>query len=268
MGEVRIGTSGWVYPPWRGVFYPKGLTQKKELSYLSSQLNSVEINGSFYSLQRPSSYQKWASETPDDFVFAVKGSRFITHMKRLQDTDTVLPNFLASGVLALGPKLGPILWQLPPTFRYDATLLANFFEHLPRSTAEAAEVAKRHDERVDPAHTTIDADRPLRHALEIRHESFAVPEFPRLLRDHDIALVIADAAGKFPMIEEVTSGLVYVRLHGHDELYVSGYTDEGLDMWAEKIRKWRKKHDVHVYFDNDAKVAAPRDAMALRRRLK
>ena len=268
MGEVRIGTSGWVYPPWRGAFYPKGLTQKKELSYLSSQLNSVEINGSFYSLQRPSSYQKWATETPDDFVFAVKGSRFITHMKRLQDTDTVLPNFLASGVLALGPKLGPILWQLPPTFRYDATLLANFFEHLPRSTAEAAEVAKHHDERVDPAHTTIDADRPLRHALEIRHDSFAVPEFTRLLRDHDIALVIADAAGKFPMIEEVTSGLVYVRLHGHDELYVSGYTDEGLDMWANKIRKWRKKHDVHVYFDNDAKVAAPRDAMELQRRLK
>lgn len=267
VGEIRIGTSGWVYPPWRGTFYPKGVTQKQELTYLSSQLNSVEINGSFYSLQRPSSYEKWARETPDDFVFAVKGSRFITHMKRLKDPDDVLPNFLASGVLALGPKLGPFLWQLPPTFQYDAKALANFFEHLPRTTTEAARTAERHDERVDPAHPTTDADRPIRHALEVRHSSFATKEFPQLLRDHDIALVIADAAGKYPLIEEVTSDLVYVRLHGHDELYVSGYTDEGLDMWAAKVRKWSKKHDVHVYFDNDAKVMAPRDALALRRRL-
>ncbi|GLZ32432.1 hypothetical protein Lesp02_46200 [Lentzea sp. NBRC 105346] len=267
MGEVRIGTSGWVYPPWRGTFYPKGVTQKKELSYLAGRLNSVEINGSFYSLQTPSSYRKWASETPDDFVFAVKGSRFITHMKRLNDPETVLPNFLASGVLALGPKLGPILWQLPPTFRFDAKKLTNFFDHLPRTTTDAAKIAEDHDERVEDPHTTTDADRPLRHALEIRHDSFRGKEFTKLLKDHDIALVIADAAGKYPLIEEVTSSLVYIRLHGHDELYVSGYTDEGLDMWAKKIRKWSKNHDVHVYFDNDAKVMAPRDALALRQRL-
>ncbi|PXX68699.1 uncharacterized protein YecE (DUF72 family) [Nocardia tenerifensis] len=267
MGEIRIGTSGWVYPPWRGVFYPKGVTQKRELEYLSRQLNSVEINGSFYSLQRPSSYQNWASQTPDDFVFAVKGSRFITHMKRLRDGDELLANFLASGLLALGPKLGPVLWQLPPNFQFDPDLLDDFFTRLPRDTEAAADVAKRHDHRVDPSYTSTDAVRPLRHALEIRHPSFVTPEFTDLLTKHEIALVVADTAGKFPLLEEVTADFVYIRLHGHEELYVSGYTDEGLDMWAAKIRGWSTDHDVYCYFDNDAKVMAPRDALALRARL-
>jgi uncharacterized protein YecE (DUF72 family) len=267
MGEVRIGTSGWVYPPWRGTFYPEGVTHKQELAYLSSKLDSVEINGSFYALQRPSSYQRWASETPDDFVFAVKGSRFITHMKRLRDGDELLANFLASGVLALGPKLGPILWQLPPNFPFEPEVLSAFFTHLPRTTTQAVEIAKRHDHRVDPGYTTTDAERPMRYALEIRHPSFVTPRFTELLRDYDIALVIADAAGKYPLIEEVTSDFVYVRLHGHDELYVSGYTDEGLDMWAQQVRTWAEHGDVFVYFDNDAKVMAPHDALALRARI-
>jgi uncharacterized protein YecE (DUF72 family) len=184
-------------------------------------------------------------------------------MKRLKDGNELLANYLASGVLALGPKLGPILWQLPPTLRFDAGLLTSFFEGLPRTTTEAAEVAQRHDHRVDPAHTTTDAERPMRYALEVRHESFQTPEFVDLLKRHDIALVVADAAGKYPLIEEVTSDFVYVRLHGHDELYVSGYTDEGLDMWAKKVAKWRKQGDVFVYFDNDAKAYAPRDAVKL-----
>jgi uncharacterized protein YecE (DUF72 family) len=263
VGEIRIGTSGWVYPPWRGVFYPKGLAQKRELEHLSRQVNSVEINGSFYSLQRPSSYQKWAEQTPDDFVFSVKGGRFITHMKRLRDTDETLANFFASGPLALGPKLGPILWQLPPNFQFDPELLTDFFNHLPRTTTEAALLAARHDERVDPAWTTTDADRPLRHALEVRHPSFTDPRFLDLLREHEIAVVIADSAGKFPYIEDVTADFVYVRLHGAEELYVSGYTDEALDEWASKVRHWSETRDVYVYFDNDAKVMAPRDAMAL-----
>ncbi|WP_328410491.1 DUF72 domain-containing protein [Nocardia sp. NBC_00403] len=267
MGEIRIGTSGWVYPPWRGTFYPEGVTHKNELAYLSQQLDSVEINGSFYALQRPSSYQKWASQTPEDFVFAVKGSRFITHMKRLRDGDALLANFLASGLLALGPKLGPILWQLPPNFAFDPVLLAEFFGHLPRTTTRAAEIAAQHDHRVDPGFTTTDAERPMRYALEIRHPSFVTPQFTELLAAHDIALVVADAAGKYPLIEEVTSNFVYIRLHGHDELYVSGYTDDGLDMWAEKIRWWAADRDVFVYFDNDAKVMAPRDALALQARL-
>lgn len=267
MGEVRIGTSGWVYPPWRGVFYPKGLAQKRELEHISRQVSSIEINGSFYSLQRPSSYRKWAEQTPDDFVFSLKGGRFITHMKRLRDADDTLANFFASGVLALGPKLGPILWQLPPTLQFDPALLADFFDHLPRRTSAAAELATRHDERVDPAWTTTDADRPIRHALEVRHPSFLDDHVPELLREHDIALVVADSAGKFPALDHVTSDFVYVRLHGADELYVSGYTDEALDQWAAKVRAWSTSLDVFVYFDNDAKVMAPRDALALLRKV-
>jgi len=267
MGEIRIGTSGWVYPPWRGVFYPTDLPHKNELRYLAQRLDSVEINGSFYSLQRPSSYLRWAEQTPPDFRFAVKGSRFITHMKRLRDIDDALANFLASGVLALEDKLGPILWQLPPTFRYDPETLAGFFRSLPRGTAHAAEIAARHDHRVEHPYTTVGADRPLRHALEVRHTGFRTPEFTDLLREHGIGLVVADAAGKFPLIEEVTADFVYVRLHGHDELYVSGYTDESLDMWADKIWHWAENGDVYAYFDNDAKVMAPRDALALRERV-
>ncbi|MBF6353947.1 DUF72 domain-containing protein [Nocardia higoensis] len=267
MGRIRIGTSGWVYPPWRGVFYPEGLPHKNELAYLAQRFDSVEINGSFYALQRPSSYQRWAAQTPSDFRFAVKGSRFITHMKRLRGGESALANFLASGVLALEEKLGPILWQLPPTFRYDPEALAGFFQALPRSTAHAAEIACHHDHRVTDPHTTVGADRPMRHALEIRHPSFLTTEFCDLLRRYGIAVVVADTAGTFPLIEEVTADFVYVRLHGHEELYVSGYTDEGLDMWAGKIRRWAEKGDVYAYFDNDAKVMAPRDALALRERL-
>ena len=267
MGEIRVGTSGWVYPPWRGVFYPTGLAHKRELEHLSRQVTSVEVNGSFYSLQRPSSYLKWAGQTPDDFVFSVKGGRFITHLKRLRDSGDTLANFFASGVLALGPKLGPVLWQLPPTLRFEPDLLAEFFGNLPRTTTAAAELATRHDERVDPAWTTTDADRPLRHALEVRHPTFGDPRFPDLLREHGIALVVADSAGKYPHLEDVTADFVYVRLHGADELYVSGYTDEGLDEWAAKVRAWAADGDVFVYFDNDAKVMAPRDAMALIRKV-
>jgi uncharacterized protein YecE (DUF72 family) len=268
-GRVRIGTSGWVYPPWRGEFYPRGLAHRRELEYLSRQVNSVEINGSFYALQRPSSYETWRDQTPDDFVFAVKGGRFITHMKRLRDVDAPLANFFASGVLALGGKLGPLLWQLPPTLAYDAELLAAFFDRLPRTTTAAAELAARHDERLDGrAWTTTDADRPVRHALEVRHASFTDPAFPGLLRAHGVGLVIADAAADWPYLEDVTADFAYVRLHGGTELYVSGYTGEALDGWAQRIRGWTAQGvDAYAYFDNDAKVKAPRDAMALAQRL-
>ncbi|MEV0245073.1 DUF72 domain-containing protein [Nocardia sp. NPDC050712] len=267
MGEIRIGTSGWLYPPWRGVFYPKGLPQRGELAYLAGQFGTVEINGSFYALQKPASYQKWAGQAPDDFVFAVKGSRFITHMKRLRDGDTLLSNFLASGVLALGPKLGPFLWQLPPNFAFDPDVLADFCARLPRSTTAAVEIARRHDERVPEPWLSTDADRPLRHAMEVRHPSFATAEFPALLREFGVALVVADTAGKYPFLDEQTADFSYIRLHGHDELYVSGYTDEGLDLWAAKIRERARHGDVYAYFDNDAKVMAPRDARALQARL-
>jgi uncharacterized protein YecE (DUF72 family) len=234
-------------------------------------LNSIEINGTFYSLQRPSSFVRWREETPDDFVFSVKGGRFITHMKRLLDIESPLANFFASGVLALGPKLGPLLWQLPPTFQFDEERLASFFTLLPRSTSAASALAARHDDRLsgDRVATDVVAEAPLRHAVEVRHPSLATGRMYTLLREHDVALVVADTAGRWPAVEEVTSDFIYIRLHGADELYVSGYTAEALDNWAAKIRTWLGRGlDVYAYFDNDVKVHAPYDAMALLRRLR
>jgi uncharacterized protein YecE (DUF72 family) len=284
---VRIGISGWRYVPWRTTFYPKGLAQRRELEYASQRLNSIEINGSFYSLQRPESYLQWRAQTPEDFVFAVKGGRFITHMKKLAGVDSAVANFFASGVLALGEKLGPVLWQLPPNLGYDEERLAAFFDLLPRTTQQAARLAEGHDQRLENrSWTTTDVDRPLRHALEVRHSSFETPAFVELLRRHDIALVVADTAGKWPFLEDVTSDFVYVRLHGAEELYVSGYDEPALDVWAEKVRAWLQGaspssartigppaapaaggRDVFVYFDNDVKVRAPFDAMALAAKL-
>jgi uncharacterized protein YecE (DUF72 family) len=268
-GTVRTGISGWRYPPWRGVFYPKGLPQRAELEHASRAMASIEINGSFYSLQRPESYAAWHEQTPDDFVFAVKGGRFITHMKKLGDVEVPLANFFASGVLALDDKLGPFLWQLPPTLGYDADRLARFFDLLPRTTAQAAELARGHDERLEGrALTEALADRPLRHALEVRHDSFLDPAFVTLLRAHDVALVVADTAGRWPLIREVTADFAYVRLHGDEELYTSGYSPRALDEWAALVRGWAEQgHDVYVYFDNDVKVHAPFDAIALAERL-
>nr|WP_312860030.1 DUF72 domain-containing protein [Pseudonocardia bannensis] len=284
---MRIGTSGWRYPPWRGTFYPEGLVQRRELEHLSRMVRTIEINGSFYSLQRPESYRAWAEQTPDDFLFAVKGGRFITHMKQLRDVEVPLANFLASGMLALGPKLGPMLWQLPPRMRFDPERLDAFLTMLPRSTGAAAEFAARHDERLDGrAVTETDADRPLRHALEVRHPSFVDPAFIELLRAHGVALVVADTAGTFPYLDDVTADFVYARLHGDSELYVSGYAPDALDSWAEKVRAWQdgrspvtehtvappapehpEGRDVYLYFDNDAKVHAPYDAIGLAERL-
>jgi uncharacterized protein YecE (DUF72 family) len=266
---VRIGISGWRYPPWRGVFYPPGLPQAQELRYASRRLDSVEINGSFYSLQRPSSYRRWYAETPDDFVFAVKGGRFITHNKKLRECETPLANFFASGVLTLEEKLGPILWQLPPQLRFDAARLEAFFALLPRTTAAAAALARGHDRRLrHGAHADVRVDRPLRHALEVRHPTFEDPAFLRLLEDAGIALCIADSAGRWPYLEAVTADFVYVRLHGNKRLYVSGYDGPALDAWAARIAAWRAaRRDVYVYFDNDVKVRAPFDALNLAARL-
>ena len=285
--RIRVGISGWRYPPWRGKFYPKDLSQKRELEYASRQVNSIEINGSFYSLQRPENYHGWYEATPEGFLFSVKASRFLTHLRRLKDAETALANFLASGILRLREKLGPVLWQLPPNFRYDHARLEAFFGSLPRTTAAAAAMARKHDSRLDGrAWTKADETRPLRHALEVRHPSFEDQEFVKLLREQDIALVVADTAGKWPFMEDTTSDFVYVRLHGDKELYVSGYTSSALQTWARKIRSWAAGRtpagarliaprpsprsggrDVFVFFDNDAKVHAPFDAMSLARRL-
>jgi uncharacterized protein YecE (DUF72 family) len=283
---VRIGISGWRYAGWRGKFYPKRLPHRRELEYASGRMNSIEINGSFYSLQRPSNYQRWYCATPGNFLFAVKGARYITHMKKLRKVKVPLANFFASGVLALREKLGPIVWQLPPTLSWNKERLEEFLELLPRDTRAAAKLAKKHDNKLKArAWMKIDVSRPLRYALEVRHKSFMTPDFFDLLREHNVAFVFADTAGKFPYAEDLTANFFYIRLHGAKKLYVSGYNDKALRWWTNRIELWRTnkqprdaktitdartptKHlDVFVYFDNDAKVLAPFDAQRLAARL-
>ena len=267
MGSVRVGTSGWIYPTWRGRFYPADLPQREWLAHLAERVDGLELNGTFYSLKRPRDYRAWAEQVPADFEFAVKGGRYITHLKQLKDVDTALANFFASGVLALGPRLGPVLWQLPSRTRFDPERMDAFLTSLPASTGAAAELAARHDEKVPEPFLGIDADRPMRHALEVRNETFRAPEVVDLLRRHDVALVMSHSAGTFPYFEELTSDLVYVRLHGRDRLYVGSYRDADLDAWAAKVTRWAGSRDVRVYFDNDTDAVAPGDAVRLRRRV-
>ncbi|MDP2306662.1 MAG: DUF72 domain-containing protein [Pseudomonadota bacterium] len=286
--QVRVGISGWTYEPWRGTFYPAGLPHRAELAYASRWVASVEINGTFYGLQHPKDFQSWRELTPPDFRFSVKGSRYITHFRRLEDVRVPVANFLASGVLALGDKLGPLLWQLPPWFRYDAERIETFLGLLPRDQATAALVGTEHDTRVEGrSFLDVVGALPLRHAMEVRHPSFAEPAFIEQLRRHNVALVVADAAGRWPTLEDVTADFVYARLHGDQELYASGYSDAALDRWAARFAAWRSGsepddarrvssvppapapagRDLYVYFDNDAKVHAPFDAAAMAARL-
>lgn len=285
---IRIGISGWRYAPWRGMFYPPGLPQAQELAYASHQVPTIEINGTFYSLQRPEWFARWRDATPRGFVFSVKGTRYITHRLRLRNIETPLANFLASGLFELGDKLGPILWQFPPSMRFDAERFGQFLALLPQDTGAAARLARRHDARMNGRSALPGGQpRPLRHAVEIRHDSFACPEFVTMLRTHDVALVTADTAGKWPLLEDATAGFAYLRLHGDKALYSSGYTDDALRRWAARIRAWSRGHepadarragprpkraygprDIYCYFDNDIKVKAPGDARNLARLLK
>jgi len=288
MATTRVGISGWRYAPWRGSFYPKDLPQRAELEYASARLPVIEINGSFYSLQRPQNYASWYADTPEDFVFAVKGPRFITHMKRLREVEIPLANFLASGVLNLKDKLGPILWQFPPNFKYDRERFDAFLRLLPRNTEEAAAIARKRDAWLKSrSQLKADAQRPMRHAVEIRNESFLDPSFVDQLRKYNVALVIAETARRWPMAQDITADFVYMRLHGDRELYRSGYSDKALDRWADCIRAWqrgsepadapkisskkpptRKARDIYCFFDNtDVKLRAPFDAQALMRKL-
>lgn len=286
-GRVRVGTSGWTYDSWQDGFFPAGLARRRRLEYLSSRLDTAEVNGTFYSLQRASTFRGWAAATPEDFRFAVKGSRFITHMKRLAGVQEALGRFLASGVLALGPQLGPLLWQLPPNLAWDPERIEAFLRLLPRSTGEAAGLARPHADRVRDPWTVVNEDRPLRHALEVRHPSFRDPAVVRFLREQGVTLVVSDGAGTFPRFDDVTSDLVYVRLHGDTELYRSAYDDDALATWADRVRAWAAGRapvsadtiapddpapeapagrEVLVYFDNDAAGHAPHDAVGLARR--
>lgn len=268
-GSPFVGISGWTYAPWRGVFYPRGLRQADELGYASARLTSIEINGSFYSLHRPTSWERWRDAVPDGFVFSVKGPRYLTHMLRLREPRLPLANFLASGVLALGAKLGPLLWQLPPRFAFDPVVFEAFCALLPLTTGEALHLARSHEQRMDGRTLlAIDDDRPLRHAVEVRDASWADPRMLASLSAHGIACVLADTAGRYPVLDEDTAAFRYLRLHGDTELYTSGYDDDALDRWAARVAPWLARgEDVFVYFDNDAKVRAPVDAMGLIARL-
>jgi uncharacterized protein YecE (DUF72 family) len=281
--SIYIGISGWRYEPWRGVFYPEGLAQHRELEYASRQLPTIEINGSFYSLQRPESYAAWYAATPPGFVFSVKGNRFLTHILRLRDIDGPVANVLASGVFELHEKLGPFLWQFPPNFQFDPERMEHFLSLLPHDTDAALERARHYEPRMEgKVSLAADKKRKLRHAVEIRHESFVDEAFIALLRKYNVAMVVADTAGKWPNYEDVTADFMYLRLHGDKELYASGYSEEALDRWAARIRAWtsgkqpddarlispkapprRASRDLFCYFDNDIKVHAPFDARKL-----
>jgi uncharacterized protein YecE (DUF72 family) len=281
-GRVRIGISGWRYAPWRGIFYPEDLLQRRELWFASRRFSTIEINGSFYSLQRPEYYERWHRETPRGFIFSVKGHRYITHLRRLHEIEKPLANFFASGLFALGEKLGPLLWQFPPSFHYDPALMEAFFAQLPRDLKEAQRLARgREPWMKGRTCLAIERNRPMRHAVEIRHDSFLQESFPALLRKYGIALVTADTAGKWPQREDVTTDFIYLRLHGDKEIYASGYTRPALRRWARRIAAWRsggeprdaqrisplhpkrRRRDVYCYFDNDIKVKAPYDAETL-----
>lgn len=267
MGEIRVGVSGWRYAGWRGSFYPAGLRQRDELAYLAGQLRTVEINGTFYSLQRPARFQSWCEAAPDDFVFTVKGGRFLTHMRKLRDVRVPLANFFASGLSRLGRKLGPILWQFPATMAYDADRFEAFLALLPRTPEAAAALAAEHRLAFPAEAGTFAGVSRLRYAFEVRHASFFTGDFAARLRRWGDALVVADSGGAFPTAEEVTADFMYARLHGPAQLYAGRYGDAALDAWAAKATAWSARGDVFVFFDNDQKAEAPRDALRLAARL-
>jgi uncharacterized protein YecE (DUF72 family) len=286
---IRIGIAGWQYDDWRGPFYPeKGLPQRRELEYASRRLASLELNGSFYSLQKPSSYAKWHAETPDDFVFAIKAPRFITHIRRLVEVEEPIANFFASGPLELGAKLGPFLWQFPPSYPFDPPTWEAFLALLPHDTDAMLAAAKRHGPKVaGRAALEVKAPGVVRHAVEIRNKSFLSPDFVAMLRAHNVALVIADSPGSWPYAEDLTADFVYLRMHGKKKAYEDhGYTDDALAAAAARLRTWHEgrepddakrvagpapasppSRDIYCYFDNDAKAHSPLDAMRLARLL-
>lgn len=220
MGDIRIGVSGWTYDDWRCDFYPAGLPRKDELSYLGARLDTVEVNATFYQLLTPATIRSWYRSVPVDFVFAVKGSRFITHNKKLRDVQSALANFFASGLLELDDKLGPVLWQLPPRLRFDGKRLNDFLGILPRDTDAAATLARSHDDRVGNVSFGPGRNHRIRHVVEVRHESWLCEETVSILRRHGTAIAFSHST-RWPYTEEITADFAYVRLHGPGELYAS-----------------------------------------------
>ncbi len=244
-GTIRIGIGGWTYPPWRGVFYPEKLPQTKELEYASRQLGVIEINATFYGRQKPKSWETWAKTAPDGFQFAVKGSRFCVMRSKLCEGAEGIGNFFAQGFSALGPKLGPILWQFAERRKFDREDIARFIDLLP--------------EKLDGV--------TLRHAIEPRHDSFNDESFFALCRHRNIAVVFEDSDA-YPLIEADTADFSYARLQRMREEIETGYDGAALDGFAERARKWRKRGDAYIFMINGAKVRAPSAALALQDRLR
>jgi uncharacterized protein YecE (DUF72 family) len=244
-GAIRVGIGGWVYPPWRGSFYPEGLRQAEELAYASRRLTAIEINGTFYRTQSPASFKKWHDETPAGFVFSLKGPRFLTHRGELASAKPYMERFFASGLTELGDKLGPILWQFAPTTAFEEADFAAFLDLLP---------AER-------------AGRPLRHVVEVRHPSFRTPEFLDLLHERHIAVALVDDA-KYPAFAELTADFAYLRLRRCAEVEETGYPPAALDDWAGRLKSWAAEgRAAFLYFIDGAKIRAPAAAQALIRRL-
>ncbi|HVA13148.1 MAG TPA: DUF72 domain-containing protein [Stellaceae bacterium] len=244
-GKIYVGIGGWTYAPWRGVFYPAGLTQKRELEYASRNLTSIEINGTYYSTFKPTSWTKWREETPPGFVFSVKASRYCTNRKELTAAGESMTRFIGQGMNELRDRLGPINWQFMASKKFDAADFESFLKLLPRAVGGL----------------------PLRHALELRHPSFQDRRFYDLARRYNAAIVFADG-GDFPVIDEATADFTYARLMGTKDEIETGYTPAALDRWAERARAWAKRGDVFLYMISGAKVRAPAAAQALIERLR
>jgi len=263
-GIIRAGIGGWTFEPWRGVFYPKGLDQSRELAFASAHLPTIEINGTFYRTQTPKTFAKWARETPDGFVFSLKGLRYVTNRRVLAEAGDSIKRFLDSGPLELGSRLGPFLWQFPPTKKFDEADFGAFLDLLPREIGGQA----------------------LRHAVEVRHDSFCTPAFITLLRRFGVAVVLAEH-DSYPALADVTSDFVYARLQKGKDTVKTGYAPKALDQWSERVQSWaaggepkdlarvdtktsakKMPRDVFVYFIHEGKVRAPAAAMALMERVK
>jgi uncharacterized protein YecE (DUF72 family) len=259
---ICVGLSGWSYKEWAGRFYPSGLEQSEWLGFVAERFPTVEVNRTFYSLLRPDTFRKWRGQVPKDFKFAVKGSRYITHMKRLREVAKPLANFFASGVLELGHHLETVLWQFPANDAVNSDDLIKFMSDLPKTTDQAANLAERHDERVSFYEEPPRVRNPIRHAIELRHPDSLDVQIVSAARAHNVAIVKSHASN-WPLFEEETADFAYFRLHGPEGLYHSGYSPEQLEEWSSRIERLTPGQDVFVYFDNDGNGHAPNDALAL-----